>query len=476
MVSELETRRRKLSELRAAGIDPFPPGPYAAADIAKVRPLCPPEGQGPRVTVAGRILLRRDFGKAGFLTIEDWTGRIQLYAKKDILGDGFRTYSFLDIGDLVGCEGPLFRTKTGEITVQAERLVLLSKSIKPLPEKWHGLQDPDLRSRQRYLDLISNPDSRRTFLARSRLLACTREFLNRRGYVEVETPTMHLIPGGAAARPFVTHHNALNMDLFLRIALEIPLKKLLVGGIQKVYEIGRVFRNEGIDARHNPEFTMLELYHAYGSLDTMIELVESLIPHLAKEVTGSTTILIEDKPTDLAAPWPRLDYLTLIREKTGIDPANIGGLAARLKDRGIDTEKMSRIDILDKAFGEFVEPHLVGPAFVLAQPIEMTPLCRELASRPGYADRFEAYLGGMEIANAYNELNDPVVQRKRLMEQAGGDEMARAGKIDEDFLEAMEHGMPPAGGLGVGMDRVAMLLLGRSNVRDVLLFPLMKPT
>jgi lysyl-tRNA synthetase class 2 len=285
---------------------------------------------------------------------------------------------------------------------------------------------------------------------------------------------MHAIAGGAAARPFVTHHNALGMDLFMRIALEIPLKKLMVGGIQKVYEIGRVFRNEGVDTQHNPEFTLLELYHAYGDLSTVMELTESLTAHLAKELTGGTKVSYGEATLDLTPPWPRYDYMDLLRQYTQVDPGDAGALQQKLRERGQDPAGRSKIDLMDEVFSRYVEPHLQSAAFVTGQPIEMTPLCREYQDRPGFADRFEAYVAGMEIANAYNELNDPQIQRRRLLDQAGGDQMAKQGKLDEDFLLALEHGMPPAGGLGIGIDRLVMLLTNQPSIREVILFPLLK--
>jgi lysyl-tRNA synthetase class 2 len=350
----------------------------------------------------------------------------------------------------------------------------MTKALRPLPEKWHGLKDPEIRYRRRYLDLIANPDVRASFLKRCRMISLMRAFLDARGYVEVETSMLHAIPGGAAARPFVTHHNTLDRDLYLRIALEIPLKKLLVGGFEKVYGIGRVFRNEGIDANHNPEFTLMELYHAYGDLRTMMELLESLIPYLAKEVAGGTRLKCGEREISFEPPWPRRDYGELLREHAGVDFKNDDALRAKLRERGIDAAGMSHIDLVDKVFGEYAEPHLQDATFVTGQPIEMTPLCKEDPARPGLADRFELFAAGMELANAYTELNDPLEQRRRLTLQAGGDEMSREGKVDEDFLQALETGMPPAGGLGVGIDRLAMMLTNSPSIRDVILFPTLR--
>jgi lysyl-tRNA synthetase class 2 len=479
MTSEIEQRRRKLDELRAAGIDPYPGGKQEALSAAEALRLFQEGGEGKTAVVAGRVLAIRAMGKLNFFHIQDWTGKIQIAVQKNVVDEAtFRIFKFLDTGDLVRCEGRLFKTRMGEITVDvaAGGLKLLTKSLLPLPEKWHGLQDPEIRYRRRYLDLIATPHTLDTFLKRARAISMIRKFLDGRGYVEVETPVMLSIPGGATARPFVTHHNALGIDLYMRIALEIPLKKLMVGGIQKVYEIGRVFRNEGIDTRHNPEFTMLELYHAYGDLSTMMELTETLFAHLARELTGGTVIPYGEGTLDLTPPWPRADYTELLKQHAGVDPADLDALRSKLASRGIETAGRSKIDLIDECFGQFVEPNLSSAAFVTGQPIEMTPLCRERADRPGFADRFEAYIAGMEVANAYNELNDPDVQRRRLREQAGGagDEMMKQGKIDEDFLTALEHGMPPAGGLGIGIDRVVMLLTNQPSIREVILFPLLK--
>jgi lysyl-tRNA synthetase class 2 len=479
-MEEHEIRLQKLKDMRAAGVDPYPGGKLDFIPTAEAVNIFNTQGEGPIVTVAGRVVLMRLMGKLAFFTIQDWTGRIQIAVQKDASGE--ETFNllkkFVDMGDIVLCGGKLFKTRTGEITVQVQpgQLKILTKSLAPLPEKWHGLKDPEIRYRRRYLDLISNPKSLETFIKRSKALILMRKFLDGRGYVEVETPMMHSIPGGASARPFITHHNALNMDLYMRIALEIPLKKLMVGGIEKVYEIGRVFRNEGIDTRHNPEFTMIELYHAYGDLSTMMELTETLIGHLAKELTGSTKIPFGEQTLDVTPPWPRHDYMQLLKQHTGADPTDLNAMKQKLRERGQDPEGRSKIDIIDEVFGEYVEPHLQSAAFVTGQPIEMTPLCREYRDRPGYADRFEAYIAGMEVANAYNELNDPLIQRERLVQQAGGagDEMMKSGKIDEDFLLSLEHGMPPAGGLGIGIDRIVMLLTNQTSIREVILFPLLK--
>jgi lysyl-tRNA synthetase class 2 len=475
MSDERDERIKKLDALRALKVDPFGQrfdgAQPAGSIVARFAEL-----ENKPVTVAGRITALRSMGKAAFLDVRDWTGKVQVHAKKDKLGDSFAAFEHVHIGDLVGFGGLLGKSKTGEITIFADRFTLLSKSIRPLPEKWHGLSDPEIRYRQRYLDLISNPEVMQKFLKRTRIVSLMRRFLDDRGYVEVETPMMHAIPGGAAARPFVTHHNALDTDLFMRIALEIPLKKLLVGGIEKVYEIGRVFRNEGVDTHHNPEFTMIELYHAYGDLRTMMELVESVTVHLAKEVAGGTKVPFGEKTIDLTPPWPKMDFCELLKEHAGVDPNDLDACRRKLLERKIDAAKMTKPEIQDEVFGTFVEPNLQDACFVINQPIEMTPLCRELAGRPGYADRFECYAAGFELSNAYTELNDPIEQRKRLEEQAGGDEMAKQGKVDEDFLLALEHGMPPAGGVGIGIDRLVMVLTNNPSIREVILFPLMRET
>jgi lysyl-tRNA synthetase class 2 len=476
--SERDLRVKKLDALRALGVEPFGNRFDGAQPVREILARWTPEtDHAVEVCAAGRLTVIRGHGKAAFADLRDDTGKIQVYFRQDALDErSFALFKLLDFGDLVGVRGALFKTRTGEITVQVKALTLLAKSLLPLPEKWHGLKDAEIRHRQRYLDLIATPDALKTFLARSRVIAQLRRFLDERGYVEVETPVMQRIPGGAAARPFVTHHNALDMDLYLRIALEIPLKKLLVGGIPRVYEIGRVFRNEGVDSHHNPEFTLLELYHAWGDLHTMMELVESLIARLAREIAGGTTLAVGGKTLDVTPPWPRREYLDLLREHVGVDPNDDDALRAKLRARNIEPGTMPHIDLLDKVFGECVEPILQNATFVCNQPIEMTPLCREVAGRPGIADRFEAFLGGMEIANAYTELNDPLEQRRRLVAQSGGagDEMVQSGKIDEDFLTALEHGMPPAGGLGIGIDRLVMLLTGQESIREVILFPLLR--
>lgn len=473
MSDEREERLKRVEALRALKINPFGQrfdGAQPAGDLVARFP----ELENRPACVSGRVTALRSMGKAAFLDVRDWTGKIQIHAKKDKLGEAWAVFENVHIGDLVAFGGQLGKSKTGEITIFADRFTFLTKALRPLPEKFHGLTDPEIRYRQRYLDLISNPEVLQTFKKRAKILSLMRRFLDDQGYIEVETPMMHSIPGGAAARPFTTHHNALDRDLFLRIALEIPLKKLLVGGIEKVYEIGRVFRNEGVDTQHNPEFTLMELYHARGDLRTMMDLVESCVASLARDVAGGTKVPFGDKTIDLTPPWPKKDFCDLIREHAGIDPGDLDACRQRLADRQVPYQALSKPELQDEVFSEYAQPKLQDACFVVNQPIEMTPLCRELPDRPGFADRFEAYAAGFEISNAYTELNDPIEQRKRLMEQAGGDEMSREGKIDEDFLAALEHGMPPAGGIGIGVDRLVMLLTNNPSIREVILFPLLR--
>jgi lysyl-tRNA synthetase class 2 len=475
MATERDDRLRHVQDLRALGVDPFGrrfDGPVGIGAILKDAAVA----EGKTFTLCGRIVRHNNFGKATFVHVQDWTGKIQVYLKKDAIGEkAFEAWKHVGLGDIIGATGTLGKSRTGELTIFATGFTLLSKALLPLPEKFHGLTDPETRYRQRYLDMIANRDVLDVFLQRSRIVSGVRRRLDALGYVEVETPTMHTIPSGAHARPFVTHHNALNRDLFMRIALEIPLKKLMIGGLDRVYEIGRVFRNEGVDTRHNPEFTMLELYHAYGDLRTMMELVETLVSDLAKEIHGSTRLPFGEKTIDLTPPWPREDYVSLLRKHAGVGIDDADALRAKLREKHVDPAGLSRIDLIDGVFGEYAEPQLHERAtFVCNQPLEMTPLCREHPERKGCADRFEALVAGMELANAYTELNDPVEQRRRLIDQAGGDEMAKTGRLDEDFLTAMEHGMPPAGGLGIGIDRLVMVLTNRQSIREVILFPLLR--
>ena len=479
MSDEREERLKHVDELKKLGVEPFGNRFDGAQPIGPIVSGFGPETEGKAFTVAGRITGHRSFGKATFLDLRDRTGKIQIYVKKDAVGEKTHAwFQHVGLGDLLAASGTLGKTKTGEVSIFATQLTFLTKALRPLPEKYHGLTDAEIRYRKRYLDLIANPEVLQLFLKRAKALALTRNFLDARGYIEVETPMMNPIAGGAAAKPFVTHHNALDRDLYLRIALEIPLKKLLVGGLERVYEVGRVFRNEGIDANHNPEFSLLELYEAYADLRTMMELIESLVAHLAREIGGTTRLSYGEKVIDVTPPWPRRDYFELLKEHAGVDVSSDDALRAKLRDRHVETGGLSHLDLVDKVFGEYVEPHLVNATFVCNQPIEFTPLCRELKDRPGIADRFEAFAASMEIGNAYTELNDPSIQRAQLQKQAAGagDEMMKTGRLDEDFLSALEHGMPPAGGMGIGLDRLVMMLTNAVSIREVILFPQLRET
>lgn len=477
----VRVRRQKMEAFRAKGIDPFGhrfERTHHARDIV--------EGferlEGSTVRIAGRLMAMRSHGKATFADLLDLSGRIQLYAKLDQLGqDAYELFTSLDIGDIVGVEGKVFRTRRGEVTVEIGRFDLLSKSLRPLPEKWHGLADVDLRYRQRYLDLIVNPEVREVFLKRTAIVRAVRAFLDSRGYIEVETSAMHTIPGGATARPFITHHNALDIDLYLRIALELHLKRLIVGGLEKVYEIGRVFRNEGISTKHNPEFTMLELYEAYADYTDMMNLAEDLIHYVAIQVLGQAKVDYQGNTIDLRPPWPRKTMVEAVRERTGVDFGAIetdedARAAARRLGVEIDSQA-TRGKALSEIYEELVEPTLISPVFVTDHPIDISPLAKRREDDPRYTYRFELIIGGREIANAFSELNDPIDQRERFEAQvalrAQGDDEAH--RMDEDFLRALEHGMPPTGGMGIGIDRLVMLLTNQSSIRDVILFPTMRP-
>ncbi|PDO10731.1 MAG: lysine--tRNA ligase [Candidatus Reconcilbacillus cellulovorans] len=483
----IQVRLQKMEELRRLGIDPFGhrfERTHTAADIlARYGDLPADELEqlAPDVRIAGRIMQRRDMGKAGFAHLLDATGKIQIYVREDEIGaERKRIYDLLDIGDIVGVSGRVFKTRTGETTVRVRELEVLTKSLYPLPEKYHGLRDVETRYRQRYLDLIMNPDVRQTFVTRSRVIRAIRRYLDDLGFLEVETPTMHTVAGGAAARPFITHHNALDMDLYLRIAIELHLKRLIVGGLEKVYEIGRVYRNEGISTRHNPEFTMLELYEAYADFEDIMRLTENMIEHVAREVLGTTEISYQGTPISLRAPWRRVSMTEAIRQATGVDFSHeMSDAEARslAEQRGLPvTSDMTFGHVVNLFFETFVEETLVQPTFVTGYPVEISPLARKNRNDPRFTDRFELYIAGREYANAFTELNDPIDQRQRfeaqLAERARGNDEAHM--MDEDFLRALEYGMPPTGGLGVGIDRLVMLLTDAPSIRDVLLFPLMR--
>ena len=476
-------RKEKLERLRSRGIDPYPARfrrTHSAGDAVAV--LGDGDSSPDTVTVAGRVTAIRQMGKATFVDLRDGSGRIQTYLKRDAIGE--QAYETLlhdiDLGDFLGVTGTLFRTKTGEPTVQAQAFTVLAKALRPPPEKWHGLQDVEVRYRQRYLDLAAGPDVRETFLTRSRAISAIRRFLDGRGFVEVETPVLQGTAGGAAARPFVTHHNTLDRDFYLRIALELHLKRLIVGGFDKVYEIGRVFRNEGVSTRYNPEFTMLETYEAYADYTDAMTMVEEMIAQVARDVLGTTTVPWGDSVLDLTPPWERLPLRDAIREHTGVDfEAHTGVESMREAVAGCGiaiNEAWGRGKLIDELMSAAVQPKLTQPTFLLDYPVELSPLAKRKPDNPGLVERFELFTAGMEIANAYSELNDPVDQRERFVEQArlraAGDEEAEVA--DEDFLVALEHGLPPTAGLGVGIDRLVMALTGNTSIREVILFPALR--
>ena len=477
----LQARRDKLSALQEAGKDPFLVTKYDATHHSSDISDNYDELEGKEVSVAGRMMAKRIMGKAAFTHILDLKGRIQAYVSKDSLGEeGYAAFKKLDIGDIVGVVGKVFKTKTGEISIHADKVELLSKSLKPLPEKFHGLTDTDTRYRQRYVDLIVNEGVRDTFIKRSKIITEIRKFLDNEGFIEVETPMLVSNAGGAAARPFNTHYNALNEDVKLRISLELYLKRLIVGGLEKVYEIGRVFRNEGIDTRHNPEFTLMELYQAFTDYHGMMDLTERLFRHLAMEVCKTTTIPYAESMIDLGQPFKRITMIDAVKEYANVDFNQINTdeeAKAVAKEHHVEFEdRHKRGDIISLFFEEFAEKHLIQPTFVMDHPIEVSPLTKKKPEDERLVERFELFIYGREMANAYSELNDPIDQRERFRAQeeafAAGDE--EANHTDEDFLNSLEIGMPPTGGIGYGIDRLVMLLTNSSSIRDVLLFPTMK--
>lgn len=433
------------------------------------------------VSLAGRIMQKRGMGKASFAHIQDLTGRIQIYVRKDTVdADKFAAFELLDIGDIVGVKGTVFKTNTGEVSVKVLELEVLSKSLLPLPDKHHGLKDVDLRYRQRYVDLIVNPEVQQTFIYRSKIIQSMRHYLDSLGYLEVETPTLHSIAGGAAARPFITHHNALDMQLYMRIAIELHLKRLIVGGLEKVYEIGRVYRNEGMSTRHNPEFTMIELYEAYADYKDIMALTENMIAHIAQEVLGTTKIMYQGVEVDLTPQWRRVSMVDLVKEVTGVDfsvQMSDEEAHALAKEHKVPVEPhMTFGHIVNAFFEQFCEHTLIQPTFVTGHPVAISPLAKKSEADPRFTDRFELFIVAREHANAFTELNDPIDQRERFESQLtereqGNDE---AHEMDEDFLRALEYGMPPTGGLGIGIDRLVMLLTDAPSIRDVLLFPHMR--
>lgn len=479
---EINRRTGKLDAIRDCGMDPFG-GPFKVTKTAEAVRLGCDELAGEEVTVAGRLTAFRGHGKTIFADLRDRTSRIQIYARMNILGEeNYRQFAdLLDIGDIIGVTGKVFRTKKGEPTIEVNKWVILCKALRPLPEKWHGLTDVDLRYRQRYVDLIANPEVKDVFIKRTRIVSFIRRYLDERGYLEVETPVLQTIAGGANARPFITHHNALDIDVYLRIAVELYLKRLLVGGLERVYEIGKNFRNEGIDTRHNPEFTMLEVYQAYGDYEAMMELTEDLVYKCAVEVIGTPRISYDGHEIDLTPPWQRLRVWDGIEKWAGIrhcdlkDDEDAKVIATNL---GLKMDRPpTKANVIDKILDEKIEPNLVEPTFLLDYPVEISPLAKRIPDQPDLTYRFEVFVVGKEIGNAFSELNDPIDQRQRFLQQAQakamGDDEAHA--FDEDFIVALEYGMPPAGGLGIGIDRLVMLLTGSTSIRDVILFPMMRP-
>ena len=477
----LKVRREKLAELQENGKDPFQITKYDVTHHSMEVKDAFEELEGKSVSLAGRMMSKRVMGKASFCSIQDLQGSIQSYVARDNIGeDHYKDFKKMDIGDIVGIKGEVFKTKTGEISIHATEVTLLSKSLKPLPEKFHGLTNTDLRYRQRYVDLIMNADVKDTFIKRSKIIASIRNYLNGQGFLEVETPMLVANAGGAAARPFETHFNALDEDFKLRISLELYLKRLIVGGMERVYEIGRVFRNEGLDTRHNPEFTLMELYQAYTDYHGMMDLTENLYRHVAQEVLGTTKIVYNGIEMDLGKPFERITMVDAVKKYAGVDFNEIHTLEearAVAKEHHVEfEERHKKGDILSLFFEEFAEEHLIQPTFVMDHPIEISPLTKKKLENPEYTERFEFFMNGWEMANAYSELNDPIDQRERFKAQeellAQGDE--EANTTDEDFMNALEIGMAPTGGIGFGIDRMVMLLTDSAAIRDVLLFPTMK--
>ncbi len=467
----LKERLDKIKKLKEEGVALYPN--HFLSDERICRLLESFEENKP-VRVAGRMMARRMHGKSSFCDLRDETGKIQIYVKADVVGkEAFDLFGLLDIGDILGIEGTLFTTHKGEKTIKVEQFCLLSKIVRILPEKWHGLKDVETRYRQRYVDLIVNEEARRVFQTRSRVMREIRGFLDEKGFLEVETPMMQPIPGGARAKPFITHHEALHADLFLRVAPELYLKRLLVGGFSKVYEINRNFRNEGLSTKHNPEFTMMELYQAYADYEVMMNLTEDLIVTLAEKINGQTSAAFGEMAIDFKRPWRRVAFYDILNEKSGMDWRK-GPLRELAKKSGIPLEHYTEdVDILNEAFDRFVQPDLVNPTFVTDYPALTTPLARRKESDSSLVDRFELFIGKMEVANAFSELNDPFEQRQRLTDQK--EVIGTSKAVDEDFLTALEYGMPPAGGLGIGIDRLVMLLTGSLSIREVILFPQLKP-
>ena len=484
---QMQVRREKLEAYREQGYNPYG-GKFERSHLMKeladrYESLSKEELEGEEieVVVAGRVMTKRGQGKVGFAHIQDSSGQLQIYVRKDSIGeDSYEIYRTVDIGDVIGVKGTMFKTNMGELTVAVNEFDLLSKSLRPLPDEYYGFKDVEQRYRQRYLDLILNKESRETFVSRSKIIQSMRRYLDDAGFLEVETPTMHVIPGGANARPFETHHNALDMNLYMRIALELHLKRLVVGGFEKVYEIGRVFRNEGVSTRHNPEFTMIELYEAYADYEDIMELTENMIAHIAEEVKGSTTIIYDGIEIDLAPKWKRLHMVDAIKHYTGVDfwPEFADEDAVKLaKEHNVKIDdNMTYGHIVNEFFEQKVEGELVQPTFIYGHPVEVSPLAKQNEEDPRFTDRFELFIIRREHANAFSELNDPIEQKKRFESQVAEREQGNdeAHLMDEDFIEALEYGLPPTGGLGIGIDRLVMLLTDAPSIRDVLLFPHMR--
>lgn len=484
---QLLVRRQKMDELREKGLDPFG-SRYERTHLSnEVREaydeLSKEElDETPHeVSIAGRIMTKRGKGKAGFAHLQDLGGQIQIYVRQDAVGEeAYELFTDADLGDIVGVKGNVFKTKVGELSIKATEFTFLTKALRPLPDKFHGLKDIEQRYRQRYLDLISSEESRETFITRSRIIQSMRRYLDGQGYLEVETPMLHSIAGGASARPFITHHNALDMTLYMRIAIELHLKRLIVGGLEKVYEIGRVFRNEGISTRHNPEFTMIELYTAYADYKDIMELTENMIAHIAQEVLGTTQVQYGEDIIDLSPGWKRLHMADAVKEYTGVDfwkEMSVEEARELAKEHGVEITNMMEVGhILNEFFEQKVEEQLVQPTFIYGHPVEISPLAKKNSEDSRFTDRFELFIVRREHANAFTELNDPIDQRKRfeaqLIEKEQGNDEAH--EMDEDFIEALEYGLPPTGGLGIGVDRLVMLLTNAQSIRDILLFPQMR--
>ncbi|WP_199912291.1 MULTISPECIES: lysine--tRNA ligase [unclassified Lysinibacillus] len=486
---QLLVRRQKMTDIREGGLDPFGSRferTHLSNEILAEFDQFDKEylhDNLHEVVIAGRIMTKRGKGKAGFAHIQDVAGQIQIYVRKDAIGDeAYELFNKADLGDIVGIKGNVFRTQVGELSVKATEFTFLTKALRPLPDKFHGLTDVEQRYRQRYVDLMTNDESKATFITRSKIIRAIRNYLDNNGYLEVETPMLHTIAGGAAARPFITHHNALDMELYMRIAIELHLKRLIVGGLEKVYEIGRVFRNEGISTRHNPEFTMIELYEAYADYNDIMNLTESLIAHVAEEVLGTTSVPYGEDTIELGVGWKRLHMVDAVKEATGVDfwaPMTVEEARAHAAEHGVEIKPSHEVGhIINEFFEQKVEETLVQPTFITGHPVEISPLAKKNPIDERFTDRFELFIVRREHANAFTELNDPIDQRERFEAQmaekeAGNDE---AHEMDNDFIEALEYGMPPTGGLGIGIDRLIMLLTNSASIRDVLLFPTMRHT